>query len=145
MIMKPNLSSLSNNSFKIQALHMALKIRQGKWQLCGWTRNVAGNVTKCDLVRLKFEAGKMSAQVAWRAGTEYNTSTGATWEGTYSDDGKLQWAEKVDTHEGKFIYTGGFVSPSTIAGSYYWDIKPTAVGTFSFTLLTPAFDPNYTA
>ena len=68
-------------------------------------------------------------------GTNYNPATVGLWQGKTVTGGLFQINETIPTHDGVFIYNGKFSTTSgEIKGTYYWDIKPSATGTFQFQL-----------
>ena len=68
-------------------------------------------------------------------GTNYNPETTGKWQGKTVTGGLFQINETIPTHNGVFVYNGKFSTTSgQIKGTYYWDIKPNATGTFEFQL-----------
>jgi hypothetical protein len=108
------------------------QLRAGTFNAEMATYNIAGNKTVSN-GEFKFHIGMDSADinatVAYGSGDEYNDACQAVWTGNWNAC-TVTIKEKYGSHNGYFIYTGTVKSLDRISGDYYWDIKPTAVGTF---------------
>ena len=79
----------------------------------------------------------VTAEGRTSAGTNYNKETTNTWTGKLNiETGKIDFDEKYASHRGLFIYTGERKDNNHWDGTYYWDIKPAAVGNFSLIVYT---------
>jgi len=107
----------------------------GTYILTGKTINdYDQNTTTTDRCLLTFSSGKVTGTIDYKAGTRYNSSEVAPIDGTYDlTTGKTCWIEIYHHGSSHFQYNG-LITGNSIKGTYFWKEKPTATGTFEFTL-----------
>jgi hypothetical protein len=97
------------------------------------------NTTTIDRCLITFSNGIVKGTIDYKAGTLYNDSDIAPINGTYDiKTCKTHWVEIYHHGSSHFEYSGIIKQTSfgydEISGSYFWQEKPTAKGTFVFKL-----------
>ena len=107
----------------------------GTFVLSGKTVNsYDGNTTLTERCLITFSGGKVTGTIDYKAGTLYNDSDIAPIEGTYDLASlKTHWTEIYHHGSSHFVYDGK-IEHNKIVGTYFWQEKPSAVGTFEFFL-----------